>query len=40
MLDSSSKVVVNVEALKGYYGETQALHNINLQVHEGEIVCL
>jgi branched-chain amino acid transport system ATP-binding protein len=44
MLDSTSNVVanvvVNVEGLKGYYGETQALHNINLQVQEGEIVCL
>ena len=40
MLEASSNLVVNVQALTGFYGETQALHNINLQVHEGEIVCL
>ncbi len=40
MLEASSNLVVNVQALTGFYGETQALHNISLQVHEGEIVCL
>jgi branched-chain amino acid transport system ATP-binding protein len=29
-----------VKNLKGFYGETQALHDITLNVHEGEIVCL
>jgi branched-chain amino acid transport system ATP-binding protein len=40
MADAKSKVVIDVGGLTGYYGETQALHNINLQVKEGEIVCL
>ena len=40
MPEATSKVVIDVEALTGYYGETQALHNIKLQVTEGEIVCL
>ncbi len=40
MPEAKSKVVIDVEALTGYYGETQALHNIKLQVREGEIVCL
>lgn len=40
MLDGTAKVAINVQSLTGYYGETQALHNINLQVFEGEIVCL
>jgi branched-chain amino acid transport system ATP-binding protein len=40
MPEATSKVVIDVEALTGYYGETQALHNIKLQVREGEIVCL
>lgn len=40
MPEATSKVVIDVEALTGYYGETQALHNIKLQVKEGEIVCL
>jgi branched-chain amino acid transport system ATP-binding protein len=32
--------MLKVTDLQGYYGETQALHGINLEVHEGEIVCL
>lgn len=40
MPEATAKVVIDVEALTGYYGETQALHNIKLQVREGEIVCL
>ena len=40
MPEATSKVVIDLEALTGYYGETQALHNIKLQVKEGEIVCL
>jgi branched-chain amino acid transport system ATP-binding protein len=32
--------MLKVTDLQGYYGETQALHGISLEVHEGEIVCL
>ena len=32
--------VLEVEHLTAHYGETQALHDISLQVAEGEIVCL
>ena len=31
---------LRVSHLTGHYGETQALHDISLEVHEGEIVCL
>jgi branched-chain amino acid transport system ATP-binding protein len=32
--------MLKVTDLQGYYGETQALHGISLEVDEGEIVCL
>jgi branched-chain amino acid transport system ATP-binding protein len=32
--------LLRVSALEGFYGETQALHGIHLDVREGEIVCL
>lgn len=31
---------LRISHLVGHYGETQALHDINIQVDEGEIVCL
>ncbi len=31
---------LRVSHLTAHYGETQALHDISLDVHEGEIVCL
>jgi len=40
MTESSSAVVLQLQHLSGHYGETQALHDINLEVREGEIVCL
>jgi branched-chain amino acid transport system ATP-binding protein len=32
--------MLQVTGLQGWYGETQALHGISLEVREGEIVCL
>ncbi len=32
--------LLRVSHLTGHYGETQALHDISLEVKEGEIVCL
>ena len=40
MTEHRLQPMLKVTALQGYYGETQALHGINLEVHEGEIVCL
>jgi branched-chain amino acid transport system ATP-binding protein len=40
MTESTPNVVLNVQALSGHYGETKALHHIQLEVNEGEIVCL
>jgi branched-chain amino acid transport system ATP-binding protein len=40
MTDKSSALMLKVTDLQGYYGETQALHGINLEVREGEVVCL
>jgi branched-chain amino acid transport system ATP-binding protein len=37
---TESRSLLSVKNLKGFYGETQALHDITLDVHEGEIVCL
>lgn len=37
---TESRSLLSVTNLKGFYGETQALHDITLNVHEGEIVCL
>jgi len=37
---SEAATLLRVSALQGFYGETQALHGINLEVREGEIVCL
>ena len=34
------KPLLRVSHLTGHYGETQALHDISLEVNEGEIVCL
>ncbi len=34
------KPLLRIEHLVGHYGETQALHDISLEVREGEIVCL
>ena len=35
-----STPMLKVADLQGWYGETQALHGINIEVCEGEIVCL
>jgi branched-chain amino acid transport system ATP-binding protein len=32
--------MLNVEALHASYGRTEVLHDISVQVHEGEVVCL
>jgi branched-chain amino acid transport system ATP-binding protein len=40
MTEPTPTPVLNVQHLSGQYGETQALHDISLQVQEGEIVCL
>ncbi len=37
---SEPRSLLRVTHLRGFYGETQALHDINLEVREGEIVCL
>jgi len=37
---SEARTLLRVSALQGFYGETQALHDINIEVREGEIVCL
>ncbi len=37
---TDSRMLLRVTHLQGFYGETQALHDINLEVREGEIVCL
>jgi branched-chain amino acid transport system ATP-binding protein len=34
------KVCLQVQGLEGFYGETQALHGVDFEVHEGEVVCL
>lgn len=37
---SENRSLLRISHLKGFYGETQALHDIHLEVREGEIVCL
>ena len=37
---SEARTLLRVSELQGFYGETQALHGINIEVQEGEIVCL
>lgn len=37
---TDNRAFLRVSHLQGFYGETQALHDINLEVQEGEIVCL
>ena len=37
---SEANTFLRVSNLKAHYGETQALHDISLEVREGEIVCL
>jgi len=34
------QTLLRVSHLTGHYGETQALHDISIEVREGEIVCL
>lgn len=38
--DNSGQALLRVTHLQGFYGDTQALHDINLEVKPGEIVCL
>ena len=40
MTDTLKQPLLRISKLQGFYGETQALHNINIHVNEGEIVCL
>ncbi len=40
MTDVNKTPMLRVSQLQGFYGETQALHDINIEVREGEIVCL
>jgi branched-chain amino acid transport system permease protein len=37
---SDATPLLSVRGLAAYYGETQALHNVDLDVHRGEVVCL
>ena len=37
---SDATPLLAVRGLAAYYGETQALHNVDLDVHRGEVVCL
>lgn len=32
--------LLSIRGLAAYYGETQALHNVDVDVHRGEVVCL
>jgi len=36
----SRKICLQVRALEGFYGETQALFGVDFEVREGEVVCL
>ncbi len=40
MTESLTPPMLRVSQLRGFYGETQALHQIDLVVQPGEIVCL
>jgi len=37
---SDATPLLSVRGLAAYYGETQALHDVDLDVHRGEVVCL
>ena len=37
---SDAAPLLSVRSLAAYSGETQALHNVDLDVHRGEVVCL
>ena len=37
---AETQPLLRVSHLTGHYGETQALHDISLEVNQGEIVCL
>ena len=37
---AEAQPLLRVSHLTGHYGETQALHDISLEVNQGEIVCL
>ena len=37
---SDATPLLSIRGLAAYYGETQALHNLDLDVHRGEVVCL
>ena len=39
-MTEGSVAMLKIADLQGWYGETQALHGISLEVREGEIVCL
>jgi branched-chain amino acid transport system ATP-binding protein len=39
-MPESAKTCLRVQNLAAWYGETQALHDVSLEVREGEIVCL
>ncbi|HEY9224104.1 MAG TPA: ABC transporter ATP-binding protein [Variovorax sp.] len=40
MTESAPPPMLKVEGLRGWYGETLALQGIDLEVREGEVVCL
>jgi len=40
MHDANEPCMLSVSGLSGFYGETQALHDISINVREGEVVCL
>jgi branched-chain amino acid transport system ATP-binding protein len=37
---SASKVLLSVKNLQSWYGESHILHGVNLEVRQGEVVCL
>ena len=37
---AATTAMLRVDGLRGWYGETLALQGIDLEVHEGEVVCL
>jgi len=40
MADANTRPMLQVAGLRAWYGETLALHRIDLEVREGEVVCL
>ncbi len=40
MTEANGVPMLKIADLQGWYGETQALHGISIEVREGEIVCL